>query len=73
MKNKIVVVIPAYEPEDSLVGLISSLQPDFGRIVVYPRECRLGIILLSPSVDDIVCEIETFRDVHPVVSLEILV
>jgi len=34
MKNKIVVVIPAYEPEDSLVGLISSLQPDFARIVV---------------------------------------
>ncbi len=34
MKNKIVVVIPAYEPEDSLVELIKSLQTDFAHILV---------------------------------------
>jgi len=34
MREKIVVIIPAYEPEDSLVELLRSLQADFGRIVV---------------------------------------
>jgi glycosyltransferase involved in cell wall biosynthesis len=34
MRNKIAIVIPAYEPEDSLLELIKSLQKDFGRIVV---------------------------------------
>ena len=34
MRDKIVVIIPAYEPEDSLVELLRSLQADFGRILV---------------------------------------
>jgi len=34
MKNKIVVIIPAYEPEGVLVELVKSLQANFERIVV---------------------------------------